>query len=79
MGQAEVIKFLERCIEPVSRKQIADAMQEDAIKISKALASLLKWGDVDFIEYTGEEVKAIAGYSPGRRTRFFFIKGKIKN
>jgi len=77
VGQTEVIKFLESCENPVSRKQIAEAMEENAIKISHILADLLRWSEIEFVEYTGDQVKKIAGYSPGRRTRFYFVKGKI--
>lgn len=41
--------------------------------MSHILAKLLRWKDIDFIEYTGEQVTEIAGYSPGRRTRFYFV------
>lgn len=77
MGQSEVIKFLEGCSQPVSRKQIAEGLQEEAIKISHILADLLRWAEIEFIEYSGEQVKELAGYSPGRRTRFYFVKREI--
>tara|TARA_R100001530_G_scaffold112862_1_gene79824 strand:+ start:2064 stop:2303 length:240 start_codon:yes stop_codon:yes gene_type:complete len=79
MGQGEIIKFLEGCNEPVTRKQIAEGMDENPIKISHLIASLLKWSEIEFIEYSGKEVKEKAGYSSGRRTRFYYLKGKIKN
>lgn len=78
MGQSEVIKFLESCDKPVTRKQIAEGLQEDAVKISHILANLLKWMEVEFLEYTSEQIKEIAGYAPGRRTRVYFIKREIK-
>jgi hypothetical protein len=37
----------------------------------------LRWNEIEFIEYSGEKAKEIAGYSPGRRTRFFFVKKEI--
>ena len=77
MGQGEVIKFLESCEEPVTRKQIAEGMGEDVIRISHILASLIRWSEIEFIECSGREVKKIAGYSPGRRTRFYFVKREI--
>lgn len=77
MGQGEVIKFLESCEKPMSSKQIAESLNENAIKISHILASLLRWSEVEFIEYSGEMVKELAGYSPGRRTRFYFVKKVI--
>ena len=78
MGQAEVMKFLESCDLPVTRKQIADALEENTIKISKTLALLIRWGEIEFIEYPGEMVPILAGYSPGRRTRFYFVVKEIK-
>jgi len=48
-------------------------MQEDAVKIFHKVAILLKWSEIEFIEYSGEMVKKLAGYSPGRRTRFYFV------
>jgi len=77
IGQSEVIKFLEGCELPVTRKQIADAMEEAPIKISHILANLLKWCEVEFVEYSGDEAKELAGYSTGRRTRFYFVKGMV--
>lgn len=77
MGQADVIKFLEGCNKPVSRKQIAEGLQEEAIKISHILANLLRWAEIEFIEYSGEMVQKLAGYSSGRRTRFYFVKKEI--
>lgn len=78
MGQGEVIKFLEGCNKPLSRKQIAEAMNEDPIKISHIIRNLLRWGEIEFVEYTGEKVFRVAGYVTGRRTRFFFIGRKNK-
>ena len=56
MGQSEVIKFLESCSSPVTRKQIADAMNENVIKISHILADLIKWAELEFKEYSGDRV-----------------------
>lgn len=78
MGQGDVMGYLETCKVPVSRKQIAEGLKQDIIKISHHIQKLIRWGDIEFIEYSGEEVKEKAGYSPGRRTRFYFIKGRIK-
>jgi len=73
-----VLKFLEKCDKPLTRRQIAEALKEDAVKISHILADLLRWSEIEFIEYSGQEVKVMAGYSPGRRTRFYFVKKEIK-
>ena len=72
-----MLKFLETCKEPVTRKQIAKGLnEENVIKISHILAVLLKYKEVSFIEHPADKVEEIAGYKTGRRTRFFFI---IKN
>lgn len=52
-------------------------MKENAIKISHILADLIRWAEIEFVEYTGDQVKELVGYSPGRRTRFYFIKKEI--
>lgn len=79
MGQGEIMEFLGKCDKPVSRKQIAEGLNDpDVIKISHLIRNLLRWKEIEFIEYTGAEVKEIAGYSPGRRTRFYYLKGKVK-
>ena len=69
-----MIKFLETSKAPASRKQIAEGTGIEPVEVSHTLAILLRWDEVGFIEYTGEDVKRLAGYSPGRRTRFFFSK-----
>ena len=82
MGQEEVIKFLEKCEKPLTRRQIAEGIKENPIKVSHSIQKLIKWGEIDFIECSSEEVEQIAGYTTGRRTRLFFIresKKKFKN
>ncbi len=74
VGQGDVIKFLEICDKPVTRTQIAEGMAENPIKVSHILANLIKWGEVHFVEYSGDRVKELAGYFSGRRTRFYFVK-----
>jgi len=69
-----VIKFLEGCEKPVTRKQIAEGLEESPVKISHLLNSLLRWSEIEFVEYSAEQVKEIVGYSAGRRTRAYFIK-----
>ncbi len=73
MSQSEVIEFLKTCDEPVTRKQIADGLNSDPIKVSHALRCLLKWNEVDFIEHPQEQASELVGYVLRRRTRFFFI------
>ena len=77
MGQDEVINFLKGCDKPVTRKQIADGMNFDPIKISKILVKLLKWHEVDFIEHPTEEAAKMVDYPLYRRTRFFFLVREV--
>lgn len=73
IGQAEVIDFLKSCDKPVTRKQIAEALDCDPIKISHILKNLLKFAEVDFIEHPRDIASDLVGYVLLRRTRFFFL------
>ncbi len=73
MGQSEVIDFLKECEKPVTRRQIAEGIDCDPIKVSKILPKLLKSNEVDFIEYAREQASQLVGYILLRRTRFFFL------
>lgn len=73
MGQGEVIDFLKECEEPVTRRQIAEGIDSDPIKVSHILTNLLKFKEVDFIEHAREKASDLVGYMLLRRTRFFFI------
>ena len=72
MGQTEVINFLKKCDKPVTRKQIADAIHEPPTKVSHHLMNLLRWSEVEFIEYSGEQASKMVDYFLNRRTRFYF-------
>ena len=73
MGQGEIIEFLKTCEEPVTRKQIAEAIEFTPQRVSTLLRALLKYNEVGFIEYPQKEASEKAGYILMRRTRFFFI------
>ncbi len=73
IGQAEVIQFLESCDEPVTRKQIAEGLDCDPIKVSHILKDLLKFNEVDFVEHPRDKASEMVGYILLRRTRFFFL------
>jgi hypothetical protein len=73
LGQAEILKYLEKCEKPQTRKQIADGLKEDPIKVSHCLRLLLKWKEIKFIEYDQEEAQKLVAYVLTRRTRFYFI------
>ncbi|HEA46774.1 MAG TPA: hypothetical protein ENH99_03250 [Candidatus Pacearchaeota archaeon] len=73
MGQAEVVNFLKKCEKPVTRKEIADGLNWDPIRVSRLLKDLLKGKDIDFIEHQRDEASKLVGYVLLRRTRFFFL------
>lgn len=79
MGQGEVIDFLKECDEPVTRRQIAEGIDCDPIKVSHILPKLLKTKEVDFIEYAREKASELVGYILLRRTRFFFLVEEIES
>jgi len=78
MGQGEIIDFLKECQEPVTRRQIAEGIDCDPIKVSHILPKLLKSKEVDFIEHAREEASELVGYMLLRRTRFFFLVTELE-
>ena len=58
----------------MTRKEIAEGMKETAVKISHILANLIRWAEIEFVEFSSEEVFKFSGYYPGRRTRLYFVK-----
>ena len=73
MGQGDVIDFLKTCDEPVTRRQIAEGLDCDPVKVSHLLTGLIKFKEVGFIEHPREVASQLVGYVLLRRTRFFFI------
>ena len=73
IGQAEVINFLKTCEEPVTRRQIAEGLDCNPIKVSHVLKDLLKFNEVEFVEYSRDKASELVGYVLLRRTRFFFL------
>ncbi len=73
LGQAEVVDFLKTCEKPVTRKEIADALEYNPIRVSHILRDLLRFNEVEYIEHPREEASQIVGYILLRRTRFFFL------
>ena len=73
IGSAEIVDFLKTCDKPVTRKQIADGIGYDPIKVSHILKVLLRFNEVDFIEHPQDKASELVGYLLQRRTRFFFL------
>ena len=78
MGQGEVIDFLKDCDKPVTRREIAEGIDCDPIKVSHILPKLLKTKEIDFIEHARERASELVGYILLRRTRFFFLIERIE-
>ncbi len=72
IGQAEVVHFLEKCTKPKTRKQIAEAIECDPVRISHILKDLLRWKEIKFIEYDREKASTLVGYVLLRRTKFYY-------
>ena len=71
--QSEIIEFLKKQTEPLTRKQIAEGLGFDPVKVSHALKALLKFNEVAFIEYARDKASKLVGYVLLRRTRFFYL------
>lgn len=59
----------------MTRRQIAEGLDFDPVKVSHSLKRLIKCREVDFIEHPWEEAAELVDYELSRRTRFFFIVG----
>lgn len=76
MGQSEIIQVLEKAKKPLSRKEIAIALQEDAlkieaIKVSMLLKKMLKYSEIKCIEI--DRSQAIKHYNCKRRMRLYYV------
>ena len=75
MGQYEVIKYLERKKEPVSRREIVEALKDNESKISHIVKKLLDNKEIKFIEISRLEAKIrFKENPPARRLRLYFIE-----
>jgi len=71
MGQREVIEFLKKQKEPLSRGQIAEGMNECATKISAILRKLCEYDEVQYIEV--DRTIGMQKYRTQRRLRVFYV------
>ncbi len=74
MGQQEVMEFLEKQKEPLSRGEIAFFMKDNPIKISAILNKLLANEDVKAIEINSEDAMKRLGCK--RRMNLYYC-GKV--
>lgn len=73
MGQTEIIQVLKKAKEPLTAKQIADALGVSNIRICTNISQMIKYREVRFVELDWEEAREKAGYPIYRRTRFYFL------
>lgn len=74
MGQYEVIELLKKYDKPVSRKEIAIALEYDVIRVSHIIKKLLKNGEIKCIEVDRIKAGKLLGLNrPFRRTRFYYV------
>ena len=73
LPQSDIIEFLKTCEKPVTGKEIADALDYDPTRVFRLLRGLLKFNEVSYVEYSGEEAAKRVSYVLLRRTRFFFL------
>jgi len=74
MSQSEVLEILKKHRKPVSRRQIAEELKDDPIKISKSLAKLLLAKEIKCIELDRyQTAKILKLKRVHRRTRFYYL------
>jgi len=73
MSQSEIINLLEKEDKPLSVGEIAILLNDNQKKISRCLASMLKYSEVCFIEI--DRIKAMKTYHCKHRMRLWFVNG----
>ncbi len=73
MGQSEVLEVIEGSEKPLSRSQIAEALDCDPISISHLIKVLLKHYEIKCIELDRKKAAKMLGRKPKRRMRFYYI------
>ena len=73
MSQSEIIDLLEKQEKPLSVGEISKILNENQKKISRCLASLLKYSEVCFIEI--DRIDAMKNYKCKHRMRLWFLDG----
>lgn len=76
MVQSEIIDYLEKNKgEQFNARQIAFAIEKNFEQVCKALNKLIKYGEVEWIEYDRITAAEVLGLNKvTRRMRFFFIE-----
>ena len=73
VGQNEIIKCLKNSKEPLSSKQIAEALDISNTRVCYLLSRLLKYHEIKFIELSYKEARKLFNYNVSRRLRFYYI------
>jgi len=73
MSQSEIINLLEKEDKPLSVGEIAILLDDNQKKISRCLASMLKYHEVACIEI--DRLLAMEKYHCKRRMRLWFVDG----
>ena len=71
MSQSDIIEILEREKKPLSRGEIAKALNGDAVHVSHSIARLVKGKCIKIIEIDRHE--AFKKYNCKRRMRLYYI------
>ncbi len=71
MGQCEILQILEKYKKPMSRTEIAKALNDDLSLISHSLKRLLKSADIKIIEIDRKE--AMIRFHCKRRMRLYYV------
>ncbi len=70
----EILECLEKHKQPVSRKQIANEIGYDVIKVSHLIKKLLDKNEIKCIELDRIQAGKMLGLGrPFRRTRFYYV------
>lgn len=69
--QFEIIKYLEKQKEPKGVSEIASALKEDKVKVSKAIKKMLKYHEICCIEIDRHQAKI--RFHAKKRTRLYSI------
>lgn len=74
MGQDEILDCLKKYKKPVSRRQIAEDLDWDPVKVSHLIKKLLKQNSVKCVEYDRIQSGKLLGLNRAfRRTRFYYL------
>ena len=71
MGQIDIIEVLEKSKKPISRSEIAKILNQDVVRVSHAIARLVKYNDIKVIEIDRNQAMKI--YHCKRRMHIYYI------